>query len=153
MGLFDMFKKKVEEKSEEVNPLHGYLTEAGLPIENLQVVDNNGNVTVTGVAQTGEAAAKITELLTIKGINAASINNSISVADLTSLNLKYKVATNSSNLNCRKGPSTDNEIVGKFSKGAIVSLVQKYNDTWHKVKNEEIEGYCHTDYLEEIAST
>ncbi len=148
-----MFKKKVEEKSEEINPLQGYLTQAGLPVENLQVIENDGNVTVTGVSQTGEAVAKVTELLTIKGIAAASISNNISIADLTSLNLQYKVATNSSNLNCRKGPSTDNEIVCKFPKGAVVTLTQKYNDTWHKVKNDEIKGFCHTDYLEQVAST
>jgi hypothetical protein len=148
-----MFKKKVEEKSEEINPLHGYLTQAGLPVENLQVIEKDGNVTVTGVSQTGEAVAKVTELLTIKGIAAASISNNISIADLTSLNLQYKVATNSSNLNCRKGPITDNEIVCKFPKGAVVTLTQKYNDTWHKVKNDEIEGFCHTDYLEQVAST
>lgn len=148
-----MFKKKVEEKSEEINPLHGYLTQAGLPVENLQVIEKDGNVTVTGVSQTGEAVAKVTELLTIKGIAAASISNNISIADLTSLNLQYKVATNSSNLNCRKGPITDNEIVCKFPKGAVVTLTQKYNYTWHKVKNDEIEGFCHTDYLEQVAST
>lgn len=148
-----MFKKKVEEKSEEINPLHGYLTQAGLPVENLQVIEKDGNVTVTGVSQTGEAVAKVTELLTIKGIAAASISNNISIADLTSLNLQYKVATNSSNLNYRKGPSTDNEIVCKFPKGAVVTLTQKYNDTWHKVKNDEIKGFCHTDYLEQVAST
>ena len=151
MGLFDAFKKKVTEKAEEVNPLHGYLADANLPIENLQVVDANGTVTVTGVAQEGSASAKVVELLKAKGIN--SITNNISVADLTSLNIKYKVATNSSNLNCRKGPSTDDEIVGKLAKGTIVTLVQKHSDKWHKVKNDKTEGYCHTDYLEGITST
>lgn len=153
MGLFDIFKKKVEEKAEVINPLHGYLNEAGLPIENLQVVDNNGNVTVSGVAENGEAVAKISDLLVAKGIAAANIHNNISIADLTALNLRYNVATNSSNLNCRKGPSKDNEIVGKFPKGSIVTLTQIYNATWHKVKNDELEGFCHTDYIEEVAST
>lgn len=151
MGLFDAFKKKVEVKAEEVNPLHGYLKNANLAIENLQVVDANGTVTVTGVAQEGSASAKVTELLKAKGIS--SITNNISIADLTSLNIKYKVSTNSSNLNCRKGPSTDDEIVGKFPKGAVVTLVQKHNDTWHKVKDDKVSGYCHTDYLEAISGT
>ena len=151
MGLFDAFKKKAEVKAEEINPLHGYLKDANLPIENLQVVDANGTVTVTGVAQEGSAAAKVEELLKAKGIG--SITNSISIADLTSLNIKYKVATNSSNLNCRKGPSTDDEIVGKFPKGTIVTLVQKHSDTWHKVKTDDTAGYCHTDYLESVQTT
>ena len=151
MGLFDAFKKKVEEKAEVINPLHGYLKEANLNIENLQVVDANGTVTVTGTAQDGETAAKINELLAAKGV--ASVTNNIAIADLSHLNIKYRVATNSSNLNCRKGPSTDNEIVGKFPKDAVVTLVQKHNATWHKVRNEEIEGYCHMDYLEQVQNT
>jgi len=151
MGLFDAFKKKVEEKAEVINPLHGYLKEANLNIENLQVVDANGTVTVTGTAQDGETAAKINDLLAAKGV--ASVTNNIAIADLSHLNIQYKVATNSSNLNCRKGPSTDDEVVGKFSKDAVVTLVQKHNATWHKVRNEEIEGYCHMDYLEQVQNT
>ena len=148
MGLFDAFKKKVAVKAAEVNPLHGYLTAANLPIENLQVVDANGTVTVTGVAQEGSASAKVEELLKAKGI--ASVTNNITIADLTSMNIQYTVATNSSNLNCRKGPSTDEPIVGKFPKGTKVTLVQKHSDTWHRVKGETVEGYCHTDYLDKV---
>ncbi|PCJ66021.1 MAG: hypothetical protein COA58_08065 [Bacteroidetes bacterium] len=148
MGLFDAFKKKVKVKAEEVNPLHGYLKEANLPIENLQVVDVNGTVTVTGIAQDGESAAKVEELLKARGI--VSVTNNISIADLSAMNMKFRVATNSSNLNCRKGPSTNDEIVGKFSKDTIVILVQKYNSSWHKVRSEQIEGFCHTDYLESV---
>ena len=39
MGLFDSFRKKVEKKSEEINPLYTYLKDADLGIQNLQVVD------------------------------------------------------------------------------------------------------------------
>jgi uncharacterized protein YgiM (DUF1202 family) len=151
MGLFDAFKKKVEVKAEEINPLHGYLKDANLPIENLQVVDANGTVTVTGIAQDGASAAKVEELLKAKGI--ASVTNNISIADLSTMNVQYKVSTNSSNLNCRKGPSTDTEIVGKLPKDTVVTLVQKYNDTWHKVRSETVEGFCHTDYLESLQNT
>ncbi|MBT8326845.1 MAG: SH3 domain-containing protein [Bacteroidia bacterium] len=151
MGLFDSFKKKVKETSEEINPLHKILTDANLGIENLQVVNANGTVTVTGSAQEGEAIEKVNELLAANGV--LSVTNNLGVADLSHLGVKYRVATNSSNLNCRKGPSTDNEIVGKFPKDAIVQLVKKHNATWHMVRNDEIEGFCHTDYLEQVQNT
>jgi uncharacterized protein YgiM (DUF1202 family) len=128
--------------------LYNHLKEAGLAIENLQVLDANGTVTVTGVAQDGETAAKVNELLTAKGV--ALVTNKVTIADLSHLNLQYKVATNASNLNCRKGASTNDEIVGKFPEDSVVTLVQKHNATWYKVKGNDIEGYCHTDYLEQI---
>ena len=151
MGLFDAFKKKAAVKAEEVNPLHGYLTEANLGIENLQVVDANGTVTVTGTAQDGETAAKVAELLTARGV--ASVTNNVAIADLSHLGIQYRVATNSSNLNCRKGPSKDDKIVGKFPKDAVVNLIKRHNATWHLVKAEEVQGFCHTDYLEQVKNT
>lgn len=151
MGLFDAFKKKVEKESEVINPLYGYLKEANLPIENLQVVEGNGEVTVTGVSQNGESLARIEEMLKAKGFT--SIHNKISIADLSASGIRYTVTTRGSNLNCRKGPSTSDEIAGKFANGSVVSLVQKHNDKWHKVKNDEIAGFCHTDYLEQVSST
>ncbi len=151
MGLFDSFKKKVKETSEEINPLHKILTDANLGIDNLQVANANGTVTVTGTAQDGEAIAKMEELLTANGV--LSVTNKVGIADLSHLGIKYRVTTNSSNLNCRKGPSTDNEIVGKFPKDTIVQLVKKHNATWHRVRNDEIEGFCHTDYLKQVQNT
>jgi hypothetical protein len=152
MGLFDAFKKKVEEKSEVVNPLFSYLKDANLGIDNLQVSsDANGTVTVTGTAADGEMKERVNALLAARGVTAVA--NDVAIADLSHLGIKFKVATKSSNLNCRQEPNTDATIVGKFQKDAIVTLVQKYNATWHVVKNDEIEGYCHTDYLEQVQNT
>ncbi len=60
----------------------------------------------------------------------------------------YKVVTRGTNLNCRKGPDIKSEIVGKFANGSEVSLIEEHSEKWHKVKNAEISGYCHTDWLE-----
>jgi len=151
MGLFDAFKKKVEEKSEVVNPLYGYLKDAGLPIENLQVSESNGSVTVTGLAENGETLSLVEDMLKAKGVS--TIHNNVNVVDHSNSGVTYKVTTKGSNLNCRKGPTTTDEIVGKFANGSVVSLVQKHNDTWHMVKNDEITGYCHTDYLDHMSNT
>jgi len=151
MGLFDAFKKKVKDKVEQVNPLYGFLKDANLGIDNLQVSSNaNGTVIITGTAADGEMKERINALLASRGVT--SVSNKVVIADLSHLGIKYKVATISSNLNCREEPNIDATIIGKFPKDAILTLVQRYNATWHVVKNDELEGYCHTDYLEQVQS-
>lgn len=151
MGLFDIFKTKTVVKEAAVHPLQEYIKEANLAIENLQVVDVNGTVTITGSAQDGQSADKVKELLRTKRIR--SLTNNITIADVSHLGIEYKVTTNSGRLNCRKGPGTQDEIVGKFPENAVVTLVQKHNATWHKVRGNETEGYCRTKYLEQVSGT
>ncbi|WP_316750907.1 SH3 domain-containing protein [Pedobacter gandavensis] len=61
---------------------------------------------------------------------------------------KLKVTTNSSNLNIRKGPSTNDDIVGKAARHEVVTLVGKENDQWWMIKTDAGEqGYSFTQYL------
>lgn len=60
-----------------------------------------------------------------------------------------KVITQSSNLNIRKGPGTDQPIVGKAAHGEIITLVNKSNEQWWLVRTvDNEEGYCYAQYLE-----
>jgi len=60
-----------------------------------------------------------------------------------------KVITQSSNLNIRKGPGTDQPIVGKAAHGEIITLVNRSNDLWWLVRTKDgEEGYCYAQYLE-----
>jgi len=151
MGIFDAFKKKAGVKAEEGHPIQEYLKDADLAIENLQVVEENGTVTIMGSVQDGESADKVEELLRAKRI--PSLTNNLTIADLSHLGIEYTVTTHSGRLNCRKGPGTQDEIVGKFSENTIVTLVQKHNATWHKVRGDKTEGYCRTKYLIEVSGT
>lgn len=64
-------------------------------------------------------------------------------------NSKIKVATNGSNLNIRKQPGTDYEIVGKAPNGSTVTLLEKTNDEWWLVRTDDgVEGYCYVQYLQ-----
>jgi hypothetical protein len=75
------------------------------------------------------------------------VMNINSVAGVTE-GAKLKVTTNSSNLNIRKGPSTNDEIVGKAARHEVVSLVSKENDQWWVIKTDDGEqGYAYTQYL------
>ena len=62
---------------------------------------------------------------------------------------KAKVVTESSNLNIRKGPGTDQPIVGKAAHGEIVTLVSQTNNEWWLVRTDAgEEGYAYTRYLQ-----
>lgn len=64
---------------------------------------------------------------------------------------KVKVVTKSSNLNIRKGPGTDQPIVGKAAHGDVITLINKTNDQWWLVRdNDGEEGYCYAQYLEPV---
>ena len=64
---------------------------------------------------------------------------------------KVKVITESSNLNIRKGPGTDQPIVGKAAHHEIITLVNKSNDQWWLVRtNDREEGYSYSRYLEPV---
>lgn len=61
---------------------------------------------------------------------------------------KATVTTDSSNLNIRKGPGTDQPIVGKAAHNATVTLVSKTNDQWWLIRTEAgEEGYAYAQYL------
>jgi len=61
---------------------------------------------------------------------------------------KLTVNTQSSNLNIRKGPGTDQPIIGKATHGSEVTLLSKYNDEWSLIRTDDgEEGYCSTQYL------
>lgn len=64
---------------------------------------------------------------------------------------KVRVVTQESRLNIRKGPGTDQPIVGKAEKGEIITLISKSNDLWWLVRDVDgEEGYCYAQYLEPV---
>ena len=61
---------------------------------------------------------------------------------------KVKVTTERSNLNIRKGPGTDQPIVGKASHNEVITLVSKTNEQWWLVRTPQgEEGYAYASYL------
>lgn len=72
------------------------------------------------------------------------LNLNASVASGT----KAIVSTNSSNLNIRKGPGTDLEIIGKAAHGETVTILSAPNEQWSLIKTDKgEEGYVYTQYL------
>jgi uncharacterized protein YgiM (DUF1202 family) len=61
---------------------------------------------------------------------------------------QLKVTTDSTNLNIRSMPSTDGAIVGKAAHDEVVTLVEKTDDSWWKVRTADgEEGYAYAQYL------
>ncbi|MBG9377239.1 SH3 domain-containing protein [Panacibacter sp. DH6] len=61
---------------------------------------------------------------------------------------KLKVITERSNLNIRKGPGTDQPIVGKAAHHEVVTLISKSSDLWWLIKTDNgEEGYAYAQYL------
>ncbi|WP_300599587.1 SH3 domain-containing protein [Niabella sp.] len=60
---------------------------------------------------------------------------------------KVKAATDTY-INIRKGPGTDQAVVGQVQKDELLTLVRRVNDEWAAVRtNDGIEGYAATQYL------
>ena len=107
---------------------------------------------IDGVVPTGEAKDKLWAMYDTIDPDFRSgdliLNLDVSPAAPST---KLKVTTESSNLNIRKGPGTDQPIIGKAAHHSEVTLLSKYNGEWALVRSEKgEEGYCSLKYLTTI---
>lgn len=127
------------------------LTDAAVAagVTNLQVREQDGVLYVDGDA-TGAVKQQLWDIygkLDPDYVSGDMVLNINSVAGVVE-GAKLKVTTNRTNLNIRKGPGTDHEIVGKAARHEIVTLVTKENDQWWVIKTDDGEqGYSYTQYL------
>ncbi len=122
-------------------------------VQDLQVREQNNVLYIDGTAPTGAVKDEL-------WAKYGEIDPNFSGGDLV-MNIKtsmgasvtqVKVTTDSSNLNIRKGPGTDQEIVGKAAHGEIITLVNKSNDQWWQVRTKDgEEGYAYAQYLEAVS--
>jgi uncharacterized protein YgiM (DUF1202 family) len=61
---------------------------------------------------------------------------------------QLRVTTDASNLNLRNSPSTEGEVVGKAAHDEVVTLIEKTDDSWWRVRTADgEEGYAYAQYL------
>jgi len=149
MGLFDDLAKAITTPQEKAN-YSALLSAAGISIPNLGCSLEKGVLSVTGTVPDGATAeAAVAALKKAPGVT--EVKNYLVVEDLTSKNIKMKVVTKSSNLNIRKGPGTQFEIVGKAPHNSEVQLIKKMYNGWFYIKSADGKyGFCSTDYLAQI---
>ncbi len=59
------------------------------------------------------------------------------------------VSTESTNLNIRKGPGTDQPVIGKAAHNSIVTVVSTTNEQWSLIRTDKgEEGYVYSQYLQ-----
>lgn len=122
-------------------------------ISDLQVAEQEGVLHIRGTAPSADVKNKLWDIYNQIDPNFLSgdvvMNVDVSTAVAGS---QARVITQTSNLNIRKGPGTDQPIVGKAAKDEIITLISRANDQWWLVRTKDgEEGYCYAQYLEPIA--
>ncbi|XZF13908.1 SH3 domain-containing protein [Chitinophagaceae bacterium MMS25-I14] len=118
-------------------------------VTNLQVREQDNVLYLDGEAPTGAVKDQLWDVYgkIDPDYRSADVVMNINVA-AAAPSTQMKVTTESSNLNIRKGPGTDQEIVGKAAHEEVVTLLSKYNDQWALIRTDGgQEGYCATQYL------
>ena len=127
-------------------------TANSLGIANLQVREQDNVLYIDGEAPDGGAKD---QLWNVYGrldpdFRAADVVMNVNVATAAP-GSRATVNTESSNLNIRKGPGTDQPIVGKAAHNSTVVLVSKTNDQWWLIRTEKgEEGYAYAQYLKPV---
>jgi uncharacterized protein YgiM (DUF1202 family) len=120
-------------------------------LNNLLVSESGNVLKIEGTVPTAEVKNKLWEIY--KQIDPQFKSNDLVLNVKTAVTDggKVRVVTQESRLNIRKGPGTDQPIVGKAQKGEIITLISKANDQWWLVRDVDgEEGYCYSQYLEPV---
>ncbi|GEP88995.1 SH3 domain-containing protein [Chitinophaga terrae (ex Kim and Jung 2007)] len=119
---------------------------------NLQVAEQDGVLHINGIAPSGEVKDQLWNIYGKIDPNFLTGDVVMDIQVATAVEgAKLKVVTESSNLNIRKGPGTDQPIVGKAAHGEIVTLISKMNEQWWLIRTDGgAEGYSYAQYLKPV---
>lgn len=118
-------------------------------VTNLQVREQNNVLYINGEAPDGKTKDALWDIYNQidPDFRGGDLILDVNVSNMAA-GARAKVVTESSNLNIRKGPGTDQPIVGKAKHHDYVTLVSKTNDQWWLVKTSGgEEGYAYAQYL------
>jgi uncharacterized protein YgiM (DUF1202 family) len=117
-------------------------------IANLQVREQNNVLYIDGEAPSGQVKDQLWNIYNRIDPDFRSGDLVLDVKTSNAPGSKAKVMTESSNLNIRKGPGTDQPIVGKAAHHEIVTVVNQTNDQWTLIRTDKgEEGYVYNQYL------
>ena len=129
------------------NELVTAATDSG--VANLQVREQEGILYIDGEAPTGAVKDMLWSVYDKIDPNFLSGDLVMNInVILTAPVTKAKVTTEHSNLNIRKGPGTDQPIVGKAAHHEIVTVVSQTSEQWWLIRTvDNEEGYAYAQYL------
>jgi uncharacterized protein YgiM (DUF1202 family) len=119
-----------------------------LGVANLAVAEKDGVLHVSGTANSTADYDSLWALYDKIDPSMASGDLMMNIDIKADAGARLKVTTDSTNLNIRSTPTTDGDIVGKAAHGEVVTLVEKTDDSWWKIKTADgEEGFAYAQYL------
>jgi len=118
-------------------------------VTGLQAREQDNVLYIDGEAPSGKVKDKLWDIYgkLDPDFRAGDVVMNINVSSMVA-GAKAKVVTEKSNLNIRKGPGTDQPIVGKAAHHELVTLVSKTNQQWWLIRTDDgKEGYAYAQYL------
>ncbi|MGG9971895.1 SH3 domain-containing protein [Ferruginibacter sp. SUN002] len=117
-------------------------------VADLAIAEKDGILHVSGTANTIADSDALWAIFNKIDPDMASGDLLLSIDVKAEAGAQLKVTTDASNLNIRSTPSTEGTIVGKAAHHEIVTLVEKTDDSWWKIKTKDgEEGYAFAQYL------
>jgi len=118
-------------------------------VSNLQVREQNNVLYIDGTANSGAVKDQLWNVYNQIDPDFRSGDLVLNIETNVTSGAQARVVTESSNLNIRKGPGTDQPIVGKAAHGETVTVVNKSNEQWWLVRTADgEEGYAYAQYLQ-----
>lgn len=123
-------------------------TATTLGVTNLASTEQDGVLHVSGTANSTADYDTLWALYDKIDPNMASGDLMMNIDIKADAGAQLKVTTESTNLNIRSTPSTEGEIIGKAAHDEVVTLVEKTDDSWWKIRTADgEEGYAFAQYL------
>lgn len=115
----------------------------------MSVNEENGVLLVTAKVPNAEVHDNLFEIynrIDSNGLSGDLIMNLEIANEVAGANCT--VTTEDTALNVRSGPSTDDQVIGMADKGSSVTLLEKTNEQWWKIRTSNgLEGYSYSQYL------
>jgi uncharacterized protein YgiM (DUF1202 family) len=117
-------------------------------VQNLQVREQGNVLYVNGNAPNGAVKDNLWNIYNRIDPDFRAGDLVLDINVTATAGTKAKVTTKESNLNIRKGPGTEQPIVGKAAHNDTVTVLNQTNQQWWLVKtNTGTEGYAYSQYL------
>lgn len=120
----------------------------GAGVQNLQVREQDNVLYIDGDAPSAAVKDQLWNVYGQIDPNYQSGDVIMNVNTNVTSGSQATVNTNESNLNIRRGPGTDQPIVGKAVKGETVTVINQTSDQWWLIRSKDgEEGYAYAQYL------
>ena len=117
-------------------------------VNDLAVAEKEGVLHVSGTAKSTADYDALWSLYDKIDPKMASGDLMMNIDIKADAGAQLKVTTDSTNLNIRSTPTTEGDIVGKAAHNEVVTLVEKTDDSWWKIRTADgEEGYAYAQYL------